>query len=87
VTVSSTTAPKETSGKDFGAMLSNEVPDKIDTPKTEKPEEQAKTIIHQGKVLKVSKKAYKLEMERKKQEKLKNLALLDAQQEMSNVLI
>jgi len=92
-----TSTPKapllKTPFKEIANKISNEVPEKVElempiSMAVEKPEsEPNKTIYHQGKPIKVSKKAWKLENERKRQEKLRKLELDDSQAAQSNTLI
>ncbi|XP_059489189.1 insulin-like growth factor-binding protein complex acid labile subunit [Neocloeon triangulifer] len=89
VTVASTTARsvETTKLKEISNKISNELPEeqvaKIDAePENElspipKEDNNLMAILHDGKMVKISKKAHKLEMERKRQEKLKRLAQLE----------
>jgi hypothetical protein len=71
-----TTTLTPPSVSEISNQINNEVPELVVQPVqvVKKPElENIKTLTHQGTVIKVSKKAWKLEMERKKQEKLRRL--------------
>jgi hypothetical protein len=68
-----TTTLKPLSVSEISNQINNEVPELVVNVAKKPEQENIKTLTHQGTVIKVSKKAWKLEMERKKQEKLRRL--------------